>query len=168
MRDDPKIAEARREALALLDSLHVCTLATCGDEGPHAVFLFYAHSGFDLFWFSDPAATHSRHVDGTAGTRVAVTIAADCDHFADVRGLQIRGPVKRLGGPMDIAAALARLTGRFGFLSQFFQSPGKLADAMQKAAIYHLAADSITYIDNSKGFGHKTTFPPDESGSRPI
>lgn len=160
MSDDQKVAEARREALALLDSLHVCSLATCGDDGPHAVSLFYAHNGFDLFWFSDPASTHSRHIDGAARARVAVTIAAECANFTEVRGIQMSGLAKRLTGPVDIAAGLARLTGRFGFLAQFFQQPGKLADAMRKAAIYHLAVERVTYIDNSKGFGHKTSFSP--------
>ena len=160
MSDELKTAEARRDALALLASLHVCTLATSGDGEPHAVSLFYAHRDFDLFWFSDPTTTHSRQIDDKDGARVAVTIAAECRHYADIRGLQMSGQAKRLGGAAETAAALARLTGRFGFLAEFFQQPGKLAEAMRKTAIYHLAVDRVTFIDNSKGFGHKTTFSP--------
>ena len=161
MSDDLDLTEARRDALALLTSLHVCTLATCADGLAHAVSLFYAHKDFDLFWFSDPNTTHSRHIDGTDGARVAVTIAAECRTVADIRGLQMSGVARRLGGPAETAAALARLTGRFSFLAEFLQHPGKLAEAMRKAAIYQLTVDRVTYIDNSKGFGHKTTFLPE-------
>lgn len=160
MSDDLTLAEARREALELLGSLHVCTLASCADGVAHAVSLFYAHREFDLFWFSDPATTHSRHIDIAGAGRVAVTIAADCNHFEDIRGLQMSGLARRLSGPAESAAAMARLTGRFSFLAAFLQRPGKLADAMRKAGIYHFAAERITFIDNSKGFGHKTSFAP--------
>jgi len=156
--------DVRREALQLIASLHVCTLATFGDGQPHAVSLFYAFDGFDLYWFSDPGSRHSRHIDAAADTRVAVTVAADHQDFAGIRGVQMSGVARRLTGPLEIGAGLARLTGRYGFLAQMFNQPLRLADAMRKAAIYRLTAAQVTFIDNTKGFGHKTSFAPLSAG----
>jgi uncharacterized protein YhbP (UPF0306 family) len=150
----------RLEAQRLLAALHVCTVATYGDGQPHAVSLFYAHDGFDLYWFSDPASRHSRHIDAMAEARVAVTIAADHQDFGDIRGIQLIGVARRLAGPLETAAGLARLVGRYGFLARVLEGPVRLAEAMRKAAIYRLTPDQVTFIDNSKGFGHKTSFRP--------
>ncbi len=162
MSDDHAAEEAaRQDALALVAGLHVCTLATCGSDGlPHAVSLFYAHDGFDLYWLSDPATRHSRHLADASRGRGAVTIAGDCQDFADIRGVQMSGAVHRLDGPLEIAAGLARLTGRYGFLAHLLGRPTGLVDAMRKAAVYRLRPEWVTFIDNSKGFGHKTTFRP--------
>ncbi len=152
---------ARQDALALVERMHVCTLATCGDGGqPHAVSLFYAHDGFNLYWLSDPATRHSCHVADPARGRGAVTIAGDHQDFAQICGIQMSGPVRRLDGPLEIAAGLAHLTGRYGFLARLFERPTGLVDAMRKAAVYRLIPEWVTFIDNSKGFGHKTTFRP--------
>ncbi len=156
--------EVRLEALGLIASLHVCTLATCGDGQPHAVSLFYAHDGFDLYWLSDPCSRHSRHIDAMTEARVAVTIAADYQDFGDIRGVQIHGFAQRLSSALEIAAGLAQLTGRYSFLARLFEGPLKLAEAVHKATVYRLTADQVTFIDNTKGFGHKTTFRPRRSG----
>jgi uncharacterized protein len=158
--DEPWNPEA--EALALLDSLHTCTLATCSEEGePHACNLLYAHDGFRLYWFSDPASRHSHYIDGVpGGRRVTMTVAGDHADFTDIRGLQMVGVAQRLTGPLELAAAMARLTARYGFLKQFFSGPGKLVQAMAKAAIYRFTAERVTLIDNKRGFGSRATFDP--------
>lgn len=158
MTEDGREAAARQEALKLVASLHVCTLATYGDGQPHAVSLFYAHDGFDLYWFSEPSSRHSRHIESLDEARVVVAIAADHQDFATVRGVQIAGLARRLTGPLEIAGGLARLTGRYGFLARLFETPRELAEAVCKAAVYRLTAERVTFIDNTKGFGHKTTF----------
>ncbi len=154
--------DAPSEALALLDSLHTCTLATVDEDGlAHACNLLFAHDGFHLYWFSDPASRHSRHIAAAPGGRVAMTVAGDHSDFGDIRGVQMIGRAERLGNPLEIAAAMARLTGRYSFLKQFFGGPGKLAAAMLKAAIYRFTAERVSVIDNRRGFGSKTSFAPD-------
>jgi uncharacterized protein YhbP (UPF0306 family) len=58
-----------------LDQNHVLSLATVGEEGPHAASLFYARDDRYLLWVSDPASRHSRHIERNA--RVSATIAPD-------------------------------------------------------------------------------------------
>ncbi|MDE2166965.1 MAG: pyridoxamine 5'-phosphate oxidase family protein [Alphaproteobacteria bacterium] len=153
-------ADAKEAALALIASLHVCSLATGADGRPHAASLMYAHEGFRLFWFSDPATEHSRHIDAAPSARAAVTIAADHQDFATIRGVQMVGVARRVTNPREMTAALALLTGRYGFLARARGGPERLAEALRKAAIYRFTPDRITLIDNTKGFGHKITFDP--------
>lgn len=152
--------DAKEAVLALIASLHVCSLATTADGRPHAVSLMYAHQGFRLFWFSDPATEHSRYIDAASPSRVAVTIAADFRDFATIRGVQMAGVAQRLTDHRQRKAALALLTVRYGFLAGADGGPGPLARALRKAAIYRFTPDHITYIDNTKGFGSKMTFAP--------
>lgn len=155
--------DARKEALNLIASLHVCTMATCSNGMPHAVSLFYAHDEFDLLWFSDPAARHSRHISEASEPRVAVTVAGDHQDYAGIRGIQMSGIARRLCEPQEVASGLALLTQRYAFLTRILDGPARLADAMRKAAVYRMSPDQVTFIDNTKGFGHKTTFSPDRS-----
>ena len=151
------------DALKLLGSLHTCTLSTCDADGqPHACSLLYAHDGFRLYWFSDPASRHSRHIAAAPERRVVMNVAGDHADFTDIHGLQMFGIAKRLINPLKLASAMALLAGRYGFLKQFLAGgPAMLGDAMKKAAIYRFTALEVTYIDNRRGFGAKRTFIPE-------
>jgi pyridoxamine 5'-phosphate oxidase-like protein len=89
-----------------LDPHHVMSLATVGEDGPHAANLFYARDGCALIWVSDPASRHSRHIEER--TEVAATIARDCCDFPDVQGpargkpgsRQSRGALSVPAGPL--------------------------------------------------------------------
>lgn len=155
--------DAAREALSLLASMHVCTLATCSDRGPHAASLLYAYDGFLLYWFSDPNSRHSQHIAARGGARVTVTVAADYEDFEEIRGLQMAGIARRLTEPDAINAAMARLMSRYPFLKRFQKGPSALTDAMSKAAVYSFRPDEVTLIDNTKGFGTKIVFVPDSA-----
>jgi nitroimidazol reductase NimA-like FMN-containing flavoprotein (pyridoxamine 5'-phosphate oxidase superfamily) len=152
---------ARSEALALLAALHVCTLATCGGGEPHAVSLLYAHSGFRLYWLSDPSSLHSRHIEAAAaGETAAVTIAGDHTDFRTIRGVQMSGSARRLTDPKDIDAATKLLSSRYRFLRQSHPRPAEIAAAVRKAAPYCFSPARITLIDNTEVLGTKITFTP--------
>jgi len=153
--------DAQNEALALIASMHVCTLATCGAGLPHAVSLLYAHSGFCLYWLSDPTSIHSRHIDAETRTPVAAVIAAEHKDFHDIRGLQMLGFAQRLSEHDDIDGAKRLLIDRYRYLSESGGRPAEITAAMRRAAFYCFAPTRITLIDNTKGFGTKTIFVPE-------
>jgi uncharacterized protein len=136
-----------------LDAHHVMSLATVGEDGPHAANLFYARDGCALIWISDPASRHSRHIEERAD--VAATIARDCCDFTDVQGLQVRGSASRIG-PRESNRARASLGARYPFLQRL--SEGTLRDAYERAQLYRLEPAWMVFIENQSGFGSKTVF----------
>tara|TARA_B100000315_G_scaffold235924_1_gene251221 strand:- start:175 stop:648 length:474 start_codon:yes stop_codon:yes gene_type:complete len=139
---------------AFLGAHNVLGLATRGDDGrPHAASLMYASDGLIIYWVSDPASRHSRHL--AADGRVAATIAPDYDDFKDIRGLQIEGAARRVEGAVESARALKLLAGKFGFFSQFLDGPQDLAGKLLDSAVYRLDCRTIALIDNTVAFGHK-------------
>lgn len=139
---------------AILEELRhhtVLTLATTGENGPHAVSLIYAHDVFDIFWLSDPNTRHSEHL--ASSPSAAVTIAAQHDDFKAIRGLQMKGDGSRLTDADEAAAGFDLLVARYPFLDQF--AVGKLAWHLGAASVYRFRPASLTLIDNSRGFGFK-------------
>lgn len=139
---------------SFLDAHHVMTLATVGDAGAHAASLMYARAGFTLQWTSDPQSRHSQHLERDA--RVTATVAPDYADFRVIRGLQIAGRARRLGGS-EAEEARAALVVRYEFLAELASGPPKLRAAFEKAAFYAVVPERITLIDNARGFGHKDT-----------
>lgn len=139
---------------AFLDAHHVMALATVGDDGAHAASVMFARAGFTLYWTSDPQSRHSAHLERDA--RVTATIAPDYTDFSVIRGLQVAGRARRLGGA-ESDAARAALVARYAFLAALASGPPKLRAAFEQAAFYALAPARIALIDNTLGFGHKET-----------
>lgn len=144
----PLVAEAR--LVDFLAAHNTLCLATVGPEGqPHAAAVFYA-AGPDLtlYFLSDPATLHARHIG--AGARVAATIEANNQDWRSIRGLQIHG----LAAPCtEEEAVIARrvYAERFPFIAH----AGTLTAALARARYYRLTPTWIRLIDNTRGFGHK-------------
>ncbi len=137
-----------------LAAYHVMTLATTGEDGVvHAASLMFVAEDLSLYWMSDSAARHSRHLE--TDPRVAATVAPDYTDFHAIRGLQITGAARRLRDPAELDHARQLLRSRYAFLDQLARGPAALREAAQKAGHYRLTPERITLIDNSKGFGHK-------------
>ena len=143
----------RSEILAFLAAHNVIHLATVADGLPHVASLFYVNDGFTLYWVSDPATRHSREV--ASSPRVAATVAPEYGSYTDIRGLQIVGRAARVEGLTGTTAGLALLAGKFNFFKEFMRGPVALVERLGKAAIYRLDIERVTFIDNTKGFGHK-------------
>ena len=115
----------------------------------------FAVEGFSLIWTSDRDARHSLAIERNA--QVAATVAPDYEEFRVIRGLQIAGRAHRLGGAGEAAHAGELLRRRFRFLQELQSAPASLRAAIDKAAYYRLDPDTITLIDNTRGFGNKRT-----------
>ncbi len=146
-----------RAALDFLAAHHVMSLSLVGDGAPHACSLMYIHDGFTLSWVSDPDTRHSRIIHGApeGGAPAAVTIAPDYDDFRVLRGLQMVGKASP-AGVLDSAAALLPFAKRYAFFSG--EKPAALMAAMAKARVYRFSPKSLTFIDNTAGFGTKDCF----------
>lgn len=163
----PEARQARlRAALDFLAAHHVLSLSLVGEGRPHACSLMYIHDGFDLLWVSDPETRHSRIIVDApeAGAEAAVTIAPDYDDFRNIRGLQMHGKA-RPAGWLDSAAALLPFARRYAFFSG--DKPATLMAAMAKARVYRFVPASLTFIDNTLGFGAKAVFSVDELRDAP-
>lgn len=139
---------------AFLDTHHVMSLATVLGGGAHAASVFYAIDGFSLAWTSDPDSRHSVALMGDP--RVAATIAPDYDDFLRIRGLQVHGRASRLEGE-EAKRARELLRERYPFLRELDHLPEALRAAAERAAYYRLDPESMTLIDNTRGFGDKRT-----------
>ncbi len=146
----------RGEIVAFLATNHVMSLATAaGGSTVHAASLFYALDELSLIWTSDPSVRHSLHLE--ANKQVAATVAPDCADFLAVRGVQITGSACRLRGDAAVKRASRLMRQRYPFLDQLANGPPALREAYAKAGFYRLDPESLTLIDNARGFGHKVT-----------
>jgi uncharacterized protein YhbP (UPF0306 family) len=150
--DDPA---ARAEVRAFLQSCHVMSLATVVDGAPHAASLMYAAVDYALYWTSDPETRHSQAIEREP--RVAATVAPDYGDFRAIRGAQIAGRARRLGDSGEIELARRVMSRRYPFLREMELLPETLRRALDRAGYYRLDPESITWIDNTHGFGTRRT-----------
>jgi uncharacterized protein YhbP (UPF0306 family) len=147
--------ELAERVVSFLDAHHVMSLATLGEDGPHATSVFYVRDGFALIWISDPDSKHSVHIEALSKT--AATIAPDYADFPEIQGLQISGHAERITGELERVGAQRLLQSRYLFLQRLAEAPKELLDAYKRAQFYRLNPDRIVLIDNRRGFGSKET-----------
>lgn len=145
----------REEVVAFLRSQHVASLATAFESAAHAACVMYALEDLSLCWTSDSGSRHSLAIE--RDPRVAATVAPDTADFRLIRGVQIAGRARRLAGAAEAQRARELLRGRFPFLREADGMPAALRAALDKAAFYRLDPETITLIDNAKGFGNRRT-----------
>ena len=167
--NEPAEHALRGEIAAFLDSQHVVSLATLVDGAAHAANVMYAVEDLSLYWTSHPGSRHSAAIG--RDPRVAATVAPDYTDFRFIRGVQIVGRARRLEAA-EAARARELLQRRFSFLRDIGTIPAAVRTALEKSAYYRLEPETITLIDNAKGFGNRQTLslsgpspaaPPDET-----
>ena len=90
----------RDVALRYVEGHNVATLATTGPEGPWAAAVFYASTGFTLYFLSSPTSRHGRNIGRNA--EVAATIQEDYSDWREIKGIQLEGRANRLAGPRTL------------------------------------------------------------------
>jgi uncharacterized protein YhbP (UPF0306 family) len=155
-------AELKR-ALVFLKEHHVMSLGLTDVKAPHCCSLMYAHRGFTLYWLSDPQTRHSTIIDDREGEVPAmITVAPDCSHYKDVRGLQLTGHAIRVRNFKEISVALIMLQRRYSLPVEMGRQASALASAMLKARVYRFTSQKAVFIDNAAGFGAKSQFTTEE------
>ena len=146
----------RDDALSYLEAHNVATLATTGPEGPWAAAVFYANTGFTLYFLSSPTSRHGRNIGGNA--EAAATIQEDYSDWREIKGIQLEGQAKRLEGA-ERAEAEARFGAKFPRLVSPSLAPVAIARALRLVAWYELEPTRVYFVDNSRGFGHRDEIP---------
>ena len=146
----------RDDALSYLEAHNVATLATNGPEGPWAAAVFYANTGFTLYFLSSPTSRHGRNIGGNA--KAAATIQEDYSDWREIKGIQLEGQAKRLEGA-ERAEAEARFGAKFPRLVSPALAPGAIARALRLVAWYQFEPTRVYFVDNSRGFGHRDEIP---------
>ncbi len=146
----------KNQVLAYLKDHHVVALATHGPQGPWAAAVFYASDELNLYFLSSPNSRHSLNL--AADARVAATVQEDYKTWPDIKGIQLEGKAVQLEG-LERAAALACYGAKFPLIKNLAHAPQEIAKAMSKVAWYKLVPETLHFIDNSQGFGHREALP---------
>jgi uncharacterized protein YhbP (UPF0306 family) len=135
-----------------LQTHHVATLATIGPQGVWAAAVFYVHVGWNLYFISSPNSQHCINLAHSA--QVAVTIQADYADWPGIKGVQMEGRVHELSGEAE--QRVKQLYGqKFPVVGKLAQAPAAIVNALAKIHWYQVKPQSLLYIDNSLGFGHR-------------
>jgi uncharacterized protein YhbP (UPF0306 family) len=129
-------------------ALSTMTLATSDANGlPHAAPVYFAaDQALHLYFFSDPASLHSRHL--ADNPRAAGAIYPECHDWRDILGLQLHGEVHSVppGPEWDVAWEL--YAAKFPFVSE-------LRIVVEKNVLYALTPVWVRLVDNRRSFGFK-------------
>lgn len=132
------------------------TLATSGADGPWAAAVFFVNNGFGLYFLS--AATTRHCMNLAACPRVVATIQEDYRDWQQIRGVRLEGSVSELHG-LEAARALALYAAKFPVVGNLAMASATIVSAMSGVKWYRLAVESLYFIDNSLGFGHRDQVP---------
>ncbi len=140
--------------LGELLALSTLTLATSGLDGElHAAPVYFAArmplvSGESpqLYFFSDPTSQHGRDV--IANPQAAAAIYPECKDWQDIRGLQLRGQVRKVSPGPEWEAAWKCYLAKFPFVKI-------LKAVVARNTLYVFSAQWIRLVDNRQGFGFK-------------
>jgi uncharacterized protein YhbP (UPF0306 family) len=134
--------------LTELFALSTMTLATVSSNGqPHAAPVYFAAGGnLHLYFFSDPGSQHGQDIKGRPEAFCA--IYPECHDWRDIRGLQLRGRVRRVEPGPEWAAAWELYAAKFPFVSE-------LKEAVARNALYVFETRWARLVDNRRGFGFK-------------
>lgn len=139
------------DVAAVLSECRTASLATVGADGwPHAVNVQYVSQGLEVFWLSDPASLHSRHVQERATAAVTVYHGDDTDPTS-LRGVQMHGRVAVVSDADGRARAWARYLAKFDFLDR----DERMRERAVRMTIYRFTPTWVRLIDNRRGFGYK-------------
>lgn len=139
-----------------LGSHHVMSIATTGSEGntPHSANVFYViDDQMRLIFLSQTTSLHGRDIGQEAS--VAATVTEQYEDWHQIRGVQLWGTARLLGGAAK-TGALARYMARFPFVRDVLADP-KLVTRLKDTGVYRVEVDKAGFTDNTSGlFGRQT------------
>ena len=155
-------AELRKIILNYLESHYTLSLATVGDGClPHAASLFYVNRGLKLYFVSSPASRHGLNL--TQNAQVSATINEDYACWPLIKGIQLEGRVKIVGGIWENGRLALSFVKKFPDVADFFSAPQRLGkkifSKVEGVKFYELSPTRIYFIDNERGFGQREELP---------
>lgn len=155
----------RTVILKYLGSHNTLALATLHENAPHCAAVFYVNIGFKLYFVSSPTSRHG--IDLSHLAHVSATINEDYALWRSIKGIQLEGTVRKMGGIWTNGRLAIAFTKKFPDVTDFFSSPRQLGKEIvakvQGVEFYELSPSRLKYIDNELGFGHREELLLDES-----
>jgi uncharacterized protein YhbP (UPF0306 family) len=148
----------RRSIAEFLESHNTLSLATTSADQPWAASVFFASDdALTLYFVTDPKTHHGQ--DLTRSTRVAGTVNADCESWAEIRGVQLTGHAEHVA-EADRDRVLAIYLNKFPEVAQLIEAPTSdqdraIGERLAATPFYALRPDWLRLIDNAQGFGFK-------------
>jgi len=147
----------KKTILEYMESHNTVSLATEKDGLPHAATVFYINIGLDLYFLSSPSSRHGENF--SHNPQVSGTINEDYSNWLLIKGIQMEGQVRGVGGILENGKIAKAYVKKFPAVTDFLLSPKKLGQAIaQKVAkvrFYKLTPFKIFFIDNEISFGHR-------------
>lgn len=137
-----------RQTKTYLETHHVMTLSTAGEEGPWAAAVFYLSIDFNLYFFTETTTRHGRNL--VANPLVAAAIHEDYHDWRDIRGIQLRGEATPVG-QIEKTRIIPLFIRKFPSVGLFLANP-KTASAVARAQVFRLTPREIWFLENNKGF----------------
>lgn len=134
-------------------ALNTMSLATSGIEGePHAAAVYFSASpDLDFYFLSESSSQHCR--DLAVNPLAAVTIQAEYNRWQDIRGLQMRGRVKKIKSGEAWQGGWETYRQKFPFVNG-------LASLLLRHHLYVFNPTWIRLVDNRRSFGFKQEWTP--------
>jgi uncharacterized protein YhbP (UPF0306 family) len=133
---------------ALLGEETTLSLATTGEDGQAYVApLFYiVDIELSIYWLSSRSSLHSLNLARTP--RAAASVYRSVESWRKIRGVQLRGAVRKVTEPKRRSALIKAYCERFKL--------GRvLRPVLRPSTLYCLEPEFFRYIDNARSFGYK-------------
>ena len=154
-------ATLRTIILQYMSSHHTLALATAQEGLPHCATVFYVNIGFKLYFVSSPTSRHGVNLSRLG--RVSATINEDYALWRLIKGIQLEGTVRKVGGLWENGQLAIAFTKKFSDVASFFAAPRQLGKEIiakvKGVEFYELSPTSLFYLDNELGFGHREELP---------
>ncbi len=149
---------AHTQALDLINSQHIMTLAVAGHEQPWAAPVYYVYSSGCFWFFSSPQSVHI--YNAIPGGRAAAVLHSNSSGWKDIRGLQMEGIIEPATMDADSIKAFSKYILRFGFASEllpeFIAHPSiRDFESAFRARWYRFIPGQAYFMDNSSTFGSR-------------
>lgn len=140
------------------EKCHIMTLAVSSDNTPWSAPVYYVHYN-KCFWFF--SSENSRHIiDAEKNSGIAAASVFGNPHdWTEIKGLQMKGKIRRAGISVESGMAFAKYMKKFSFVEKMLS--GKqvkdLSDleSLFRVRWYVFVPDEVYYSDNSVSFGFR-------------
>lgn len=136
--------------LEYLQAHNVLCLATTRDNQSWVAPVFYALWRDSFVFLSAPHTRHSRNIQ--VNPLVSASIQEDYKNWQDIKGIQLEGKVSQVDtqyrqAVIDCYSQKFPVTGA--------DAPAQIAAAIDKIDWYQLLPETMYFIDNARGLGHR-------------
>jgi len=129
---------------------NVLCLATSSQNRPWVAPVFYTVYLDRLVFLSAPHTLHCRNI--AANPIVSASVQEDYKDWAEIKGIQLQGTVKRVS-EVETPAVIEVYSRKFPVTG--LGAPAEIANALEKIQWFEISVEQLLFIDNSRGLGHR-------------